>query len=894
MTVTACWAIGELLDDLSARSQQPAIIAFGPGGGECWDCTRLAQSATGLANGLFERGWSGARAALCAPNSPDWIAIALGVLAAGAVLVPIDELADPAQFKAAIATSGARLVFTTARRLAGCSEFLAARDIRSFQVEDGAEPAAHWRSLASATPRLVPAPADDMPAMLSWTSGTTGSPKAFLLTHRNIATNVAALRELGVVGAGDRALLPLPLHHAYPFIVGMLSPLTLGAAVVLPEGIGGPQLTIALAAGKATVIIGVPRLYEALTAAIEARMRSHNLLLRTAWQAALRGAIFVWRSTGLHCGRILFAPVRHRVAPRLRLLVSGGARLETETEEKLEALGWTVLSGYGLAETASLFTGNRPYGRRVGSAGRPLADGQIRIADPDEQGVGEIELRGSSVTAGYLDNPEANRAAYASDGWFRTGDLGFVDRDGFLFVTGRAKELLVLGGGKKVLPEDLERVYRAAPGIGDLALLEQGGRLVALVWPDAAALRARGITNLHDGVRVILSEAAQGLPSYQRLAGFALTDRPLPRTRLGKYRRFLLPAIYAAASAGKAEHVTAAPSAEDSALLRDPTAAEVLRLLRQRYPGQPIDLDADLGLDLGVDSFGWLELSLLLGDRAGVVLSEAEIAAVARVRDLLRLAVERRAAPTVVASPDDIEGWLAPTGGLLAMLGALCFALNRLVMRCLFRLRVVGGERLPQHGPYLITPNHASDLDALAIAAALPLSRLRRVYWAGDRQRLFSNPFLRMFSRVTHVFPVDAERPGAVLAAAEQVLRGGNVQIWFPEGWRSPDGELQRFLPGVGELLSRSGVPAVPAFISGAFAALPRHRRFPRLRRISVTFGHPETVDALRAAGSGSSDAERIAAGLRRRVAALAPDRNAGAADGFAAVSLPRTPPDAG
>src|SRR5262249_54912532 len=148
---------------------------------------------------------------------------------------------------------------------------------------------------------------------------------------------------------------------------------------------------------------------------------------------------------------------RHGTAPAAAGL--GWSRLERETEERLEALGGMVLSGYGLAETASLFTGNTPNDRRIGSAGRPLAEGEVRIACPDAQGIGEIELRGSSITKGYLNNPEANREAFTPDGWFQTGDLGFLDSDGFLFVTGRAKEVLVLGGGKKVIPEDLERIY---------------------------------------------------------------------------------------------------------------------------------------------------------------------------------------------------------------------------------------------------------------------------------------------------------------------------------------------------------------------------------------------------------------------------------------------------
>jgi long-chain acyl-CoA synthetase len=398
----------------------------------------------------------------------------------------------------------------------------------------------------------LPVPASGAPAILSWTSGTTGSPKAFLLTHGNIAGNVAALRDLAIVGPADRALLPLPFHHAYPFLVGILTTLTLGTVIVLPSGGTGPALARALRDGQVTVVVGVPRLYEALIGAIEAQTNVRGQTARLVWRVALRAVVLCQRSTGLCLGRLLFAAVRRKIAPCLRLLVSGGARLERGTEETLEALGWTVLSGYGLAETASLFTGNRPGERRAGSAGRPLAGGEIRIADPDDHGIGEIELRGGSITTGYINNPDANRAAFTAEGWFRTGDVGFLDRDGFLFVTGRSKEILVLGGGKKVNPEDLERIYGDAPEIIELALLEEKGGLVALVRPDAPKLRARGAADMRDGIRGILGEKAQGLPSYERLSGFALTDQPLPRTRLGKYRRCCQGCTHRRSAAGSA------------------------------------------------------------------------------------------------------------------------------------------------------------------------------------------------------------------------------------------------------------------------------------------------------------------------------------------------------
>jgi ATP-dependent metalloprotease FtsH len=455
------------------------------------------------------------------------------------------------------------------------------------------------------------------------------------------------------------------------------------------------------------------------------------------------------------------------------------------------------------------------------------------------------------------------------------GDVGFIDRDGFLFVTGRLKEILVLGGGKKVSPEELERIYGDSPEIAEIAVLEDKGALVALVRPDAAKLYARGATNLRDGIRVILGEKSQHLPSFLRLSGFALTSRPLPRTRLGKYRRFLLPSLYHKALAGNPARVTEPLTTEDQALLRNPAAAAVWDILRQRFPDQPIDLDTNLSLDLNLDSFGWMELAITLHDRTGIMLSDEDLGHIQSVRDLLRLSTERGVSAgaeprRATASSSDIEDWLAPTSAFLTALGAVLYAINRMIMRSLFRLHVAGSDKLPPSGPFVIAPNHVSYLDVLVIAAALSRPRAQNIYWAGDAQRLFPHALGRIFCRAVHLFPVDAMHPGAVLETARRVLQAGNILVWFPEGWRSPDGRIQRFLPGIGQLLLRSEAPAVPAYIGGTFAALPRGQRLPRFRALSITFGEAAEATSLCASGDGATNEERVADGLRQRLTALA------------------------
>jgi long-chain acyl-CoA synthetase len=247
------WDIIGLLRDLTARDQHPGVIAFAEDGVASWDSGTVADKALRLAHGLQDAGFGrDSRVAIWAPNSPVWIVAALAVLAAGGVVVPIDDLADAEQFEAGLTSGSVRLIFTTAHHLEASSDILrahAARVILVDEPEDARQSAMGWLSVLGERTDDLPVPGLDQPALLSWTSGTTGSPKAFLLTHRNIATNIEALRELAVVGAQDRALLPLPLHHAYPFIVGMLTTLTIGTAIVLPGGTTGPLLMRAMRDG---------------------------------------------------------------------------------------------------------------------------------------------------------------------------------------------------------------------------------------------------------------------------------------------------------------------------------------------------------------------------------------------------------------------------------------------------------------------------------------------------------------------------------------------------------------------------------------------------------------------------------------------------------------------
>ncbi len=882
----------EVADGLLAHGERPALVAFGARERREWTYGHLARTVRELAAGLASAGLEpGARVALFAPDGPEWIASALAVIRAGGVVVPLDaQLTDDALAHTLI-DSAARLVFTTANRADRVVRLASATRI---VLLDAAEGRASWRELRGST-ELLPERRDADPAALFYTSGTTGPPKGVPLSHGNLTFQIDTLAGIGLVIPGDRVCLPLPLHHVYPFVVGLLTPLALGLPLVLPHALTGPQIVRALKEGEATVLLGVPRLYSALLSAIEIELASRGRSVATAARLALDLSVWGRRRLGLRSGTRLFRAVRTRIGPRLRLLTSGGAALEPAVARTLEGLGWELASGYGLTETSPMLTLNLPGSGRVDSAGRPIPGVELRIASSagQEPGAGEIQARGPGVFTEYLNLPDKTREAFTGDGWFRTGDLGYLDAQGFLFITGRADEMLVTPGGENVNPENVEAAFLRHAFLRDFAVLQRDGRLVGLALPDMAMIERAGRRDVVQAVHDAVAEIDPTLPSYQRMTDVAVTRDPLPRTRLGKLRRRELPGLYTAAQAMAGEPSQRGPIAvtdmveADRLLLEHPPAKVIWDWLSERYPARRLTMDVSLGLDLAVDSLEWLGLTLEIERRAGVQLDEAEIARVATIRDLLRAVADAPPAgvgswgalwdePERLLSPAQAR-WLAPLGPGLTLLSRTLLTVNGTLMRLVFRLRTAGLEHLPRE-PWVLVANHVSFLDPLVLSAALGRRELERSYWGGWTGVAFANPLMRGISRLWRVLPIDQARgAGSSLALAAAVLKRKGCLIWFPEGERSRTGRLLPFRPGIGLLLARFPRPVVPVSIRGTREALPRGRWVIRPHPVAVTFGVPLDPRELVPPGTPPEEAaRRIVRALETAVIDLASDAGAG------------------
>lgn len=827
--------LGDLVNHLREFGDTPALGHVRSGDLLIWSSPDLSGKVSRVAAALATMGIGrGDNVPLIASSSPGYVAILLGIVLCGATAMPLDPQLGPTELKRIWEENGCRVAFLEETTLNRAMSSSGAAQV--FIVGGDESSPRSWTSLLSAQPEaLPPVNANDV-ALLVYTSGTTGTPKPVPLTHRNVTACVNGLMAGQLIRPGDRTLVPLPLHHIYPLVVGTLAPLAAGACAIFPESLTGPDLRRALQRSEATHLIGVPRLYHAAVQALTSIAKAHAA--GRLFLAALRLSDRLTRRTGWPVGKICFFWLRRRFAPRLRTLVSGGAALDPELNRMLEALGWEVLTGYGLTETGPILAFNRRRESRVGTVGRPLDGVMLRISSPDPQGVGEIEAKGPNIFAGYRGNPSATRAAFTDDGWFRTGDLGAIDGDGYLRIVARKSEVIVLPGGKKIDPELLEAAYQESPVVRELGVFMSDGVLLAVLVPDLAKTGAGGHAQVIEALQRTLTGIGASLPSYQRLGGFAVSREPLSRTPVGKIRRHLLPDLYRRLREGRPVAAESALSPQDEALLRDPGARKLWTWLQARYPGRQITLDSNPQLDLGIDSLGWIGLTLEIERAVGVTIDEPTIAHVASIRDLLSAAIASASRRT--ASED-----LAVTAGRLAMsppwiirvMRALLIQLDRAVMRLAFSLRVTGAAELPAAGPYLICPNHASFLDPFAMAAALPLRLHRNLCWGGWTGILFTTSWRRLFSRLFGILPIDPAQPARSIALVIAALQAGKSVVWFPEGARSPDGTLQHFPAGTGYILKETSVTVVPVFIAGAYEAWPIHRRWPRPGTLSVTFG---------------------------------------------------------
>ncbi len=607
----------------------------------------LQEMAEAVARWLLAQGVGrGARCAILADNDARWCGVYLGMLRIGAVAVPLDTNYSAGQVQTVLAASGARLLVCGTRLLPVGRQALAVAPMPLVRMYgDAADAVPSVDAIVAAAGRAAvpacPATRDD-PAVILYTSGTTSDPKGVVLTHGNLAAERDSAFAVVDVSEHDAVLGVLPLFHSLAQMANLLLPFAVGARVVYLETLNTSDLLTALAERRITIFCCVPQFFYLIHQRVTGEVEKGGWLTRTLFRALL-AANLALRRIGVNIGPMVFARVHKVLGGHMRLLITGGSKFDPAIGKDLYGLGFTILQAYGLTETSGAATITKPDEAHLDTVGRVLPGNELRILPPDGDAEdGEIAIRGPIVMQGYFNRPDAT-AEVMRDGWFLTGDLGRIDGDGRVTITGRRKEMIVLASGKNIYPEEIEAHYRKSPVIKEICVMgvtrpdePTAERLHAVIVLDQDVLKARKIANAGDLLRFEMEGLGATLPAHKRVLGYDVWFEPLPRTTTGKLRRFQIQRRLKAQAAAKQAETAAPLNAVDQEWLDDAHVGTALALVTRRATNTAIVRpDANLELDLGLDSMERVELLTELEQRFAVKVPEAAVHEIFTVRQLV-------------------------------------------------------------------------------------------------------------------------------------------------------------------------------------------------------------------------------------------------------------------
>ncbi len=509
----------------------------------------VARTVSEIAAGLKETGHGPHDCiALLSENRPEWVLCYLAVLSAGCIVVPIDSLMTPAEMCHVISESGSRTVLCSSRMAAQLSK-----------APDGAPPQTELRLIdriedgdLRGLPRgtsivsLDIQPTDT--AAIIFTSGTIGHAKGVMLSHRNLLSNVESCRRACEVVRGDNFLLLLPLHHTFSSTVNMLVSLASGTRATFATSYKSRDIADDIRCSGVTVLVGVPQIFDNMMNGILRKVAASGPMKRELVRTLLTVAGASNR-IGVDLGKPLFRSLRKKAGlDSIRLMVSGGAALSPDVNHFFQRLGFHLIQGYGLTETSPVLSVNRPQRNRIGSVGPAVPGVELRIDASEGSTVGEIYARGANIMQGYYRNPEETDRVLRN-GWFYTGDVGYLDDDGFLFVHGRIKNVVVTAAGKNVYPEEIEARLNLDPCIEESLVMgveRQKGRgeeLCALLKVDGEhleSLKQKGETvEAASLLANVVRRYNESLPTYRRIREWKLQVDDFEKTSTRKIKRFL-------------------------------------------------------------------------------------------------------------------------------------------------------------------------------------------------------------------------------------------------------------------------------------------------------------------------------------------------------------------
>ena len=513
------------------------------------------ENINALGTTLIQMGLKDKRIALISENRYEWELSYLAVAAGVGVIVPLDKalpdnelesLILRSQVEAIIYSSKYDVIMNTLREKKNTNlKYFISMDLEENTQGIYAEKALVEKGkklLADGNKTYIDAKIDaEKMGIMLFTSGTTAMSKAVMLSHKNLVTNVMDIIQRFDLTDEDRFLSFLPLHHVFECTVGFLYPISIGGSIAFCEGV--KHMAENIKEFEITAMISVPAvfdiIYRKVMKTIEKKGKLANL------EKGKKVSQFLLKMK-IDLRKQLFKEVHESLGPKLKLVVTGGAALDPETEKGFNDLGFDVEQGYGLTETAPVIAAETPKCRRLGSIGKKFPSVEVKIDDPDEEGIGELMAKGPSIMLGYYENEEATKSALESDGWFHTGDLARIDKDGFIYISGRKKSVIVLNNGKNVFPEEIETLLNKVEGIKETFVFEKKEddgdvKVCVEIVYDKELIKElyniEGEENIKEFLWDKVKEVNKLMPKYKYVREMVITEEPLIKTTTLKIKR---------------------------------------------------------------------------------------------------------------------------------------------------------------------------------------------------------------------------------------------------------------------------------------------------------------------------------------------------------------------
>ena len=660
---------------------------------------------------------------------------------------------------------------------------------------------------------------DNAIALIIYTSGTTGSPKGVMLTYRNLWTNKAGVcDEVPVFNGKRRTLMLLPVHHVLPLMGTVVAPILQGDGIIICESMQGPDIMEALCRGKVGIFVGVPRLWQMLYAGIMKKVNA-SFVTRALFNLCKK-------VHSLKFSRFIFAAVHKKMGGHLDYCVCGGAPLDKEVGEGLTALGFHLLEGYGMTEMAPIIAFTRPGDYICGCAGLPLPSVDCKIVN------GELCCKGNNLMKGYYNRPEETAEVIDADGYLHTGDLGYLDEKGRVYITGRTKEIIVLSNGKNVQLNEIEyKLEKYDSRVKEAAVVQNGDMLMGIIVPNEAWARNLSDEEVEIALKKEVIEPYNlTVTNYKKLMSIFVYRGDLPRTKLDKIQRYKLKDII--------ENKVESVKSKDDSLEEMTNEMRILKEYIEAEKKIPVHADDHLETDLAFDSLDKVGLQGFIEQTFGVDIQPEVMTTLRSVAEK----VESGKTHIDVNKMDWHEMLLANNSSLELPSTSVFYPLHSKLFKSFLklnnRLKIVGEKNVPKKGPFIIAPNHQSFLDGPIVASGLSYKTLKNSYFFATEEHV-KHPVVKSLAKRNNIIIMEKRNLKNSILKLSEVLKLGKNVVIFPEGSRSYDGEMVPFKKTFAILSKELNVPVVPVCIRGAYDVLPRGSKWIKPKKIEVEYLPP-------------------------------------------------------